>query len=370
MSGFLFSRDTGKLVQLSGDPVSGPALWLRKLSFGTAVRAEVWQLLADMVSAGLELEEALETLIRGYLRTNRRGRAMVLAEMVSAGLDGKMADRLAPYTLSPEQLILDGLGRQEARAVFTSAARLLRNHLALRKALTEAIAMPILLFVSLFALILFFGLELLPALGEIVDFGTLPLVQDITVSVTLALSDNPLRLVFWLAGLFIGLVLLMRVWTGSGRVLADRVPPFSVMRLQAGVGFVFALIEYGRNGTTINVDLLERMASVSGRYTASRIRALIPHVQTNDNIGEAALAAQQGFPDDAFAVVMSALWNRKDGIEGVGRFLDRRLVQIESTVKARMAVLNGVLLTLVAVVLVLLLSIMLPVFEQLNQVGI
>jgi len=370
MSAFVLTRSKGRETQLSGDPVTGPVLLLRKLSFGAAVRAEVWQLLADMVESGLELEEALRTLIKGYLRTNRRGRAGVLAEMVSAGLDGKMAERLAPYTMSPEQLILDGLGRQEARAVFASAARLLRNQLALRKALTEAIAMPILLFFSLFALMLFFGLELLPALEEVVDFESLPLVQDITVSVTLALSDNPARLGVWIAGGIAGLVMLMRVWTGPGRVLADRVPPFSVMRLHAGTGFLFALVEYGRNGTTINADLLERMASVSGRYAASRIRALIPHVQTNDNIGDAALTAEQGFPDDEFAVVMSALWNRRDGIEGAGQFLERRLVQIESNVKARMAVLNAGLLILVTVVLVLLMSIMFSVFETLDRTGV
>ncbi len=370
MTGLVLTRRKSRDTQLSGDPVTGPVLLLRKLGFGAAVRAKVWQLLADIVKNGVKLEKALEIVIRGYLRTNRRGRAQVLAEMVSGGLDGKMAERVAPYSSAPERLIFEGLESQAAHVVFGAAARLLRNRLALRKALTEAIAMPVLLFFSLFALILFFGIELLPALGEIVDFGALPPVQKVTVDVTLALADNPARLGFWVAGFLTGLVLLMRLWTGPGRAFADRFPPFSVMRLQAGAGFLFAVIEYGRGGTTINPDLLERMARNTGRYAASRIRALIPHMQTNDNLGDAALAAGQGFPDDELAVVLQALWNVEGGIDRAGYFLESRLKEIESDVKARMAVLNGALLTLVTVVLILLMMIMFSAFDSFNRTGV
>ena len=361
------SDNTSTFTQLSGEPVTGLVLLWRKLGFGAATRAEVWQLLADVVEAAVPLNEATDALIEGYLRSGRRGRALVLAEMRTGLSDGRIGERLAPYISAPERLIFEGLEEQKAHVVFGSAARLLRNRLALRKALNEAIAMPILLAFSLFALILFFGIELLPALGEIVDFETLPPVQDITVSVTLALSDNPWRLALWIAGFMAGLLTLMRVWTGPGRTLADRVPPFSVMKLQAGTGFLFAVIEYGRNGTGITSDLLERMASVTGRYEASRIRALIAPFRRNGNLGTAALEAGQGFPDNDLAVVLRTLWDRTNGIERAGQFLERRLTQIESNVKARMAVLNTALLGLVAVVLVLLMSIMMPIFDQLNR---
>jgi len=159
----------------------------------------------------------------------------------------------------------------------------------------------------------------------------------------------------------------MRFWTGTGRVIADRFPPFSVMRLQAGTGFLFAIIEYGHNGTAVTTALLERMARATGRYEASRIRAMIRPLERTGNLGTAALSAGQGFPNDDIAVVLRVLWNRDNGIARAGMFLERRLDQIESTVKARMAVLNAVLLTLVTAVLVLLMSVMMPVFDQLNQ---
>ena len=354
-------------MSLSGERVRGFALVQRQLTFLAATRADIWQLLSDVVEAGVSLDEAIETLIDGFLRSGKRTKALVLAEMRVGLLDHNISTRLTPYISAPERLIFDGLGEQEAHVVFGSAARLLKNRLALRKALNEAIAMPILLTVGLFALILFFGLELLPALSEIVDFSTLPIVQAITVDLTLAISSHPTALLIGGVILMIFLSVLMRIWTGPGRVYADRIPPFSVMRLQAGTGFLFAIIEYGRNGTAVTAALLERMAQATGRYEASRIRAMIPTLEKTGNLGTAALDAHQGFPNDDMAVVLQVLWNRDDGISRAGLFLERRLDQIESNVRARMAVLNALLLTLVTTILVLLMSVMMPIFDQLNQ---
>ena len=354
-------------ARFSGDPVRGPARLWRKLAFGAAARAELWQLLADVTEAGVSIDDAVRALVEAHDRFGKRGRASVLAEMSAGLVDGNAGRRLAPYVSAPERILLDGLGSQKADAIFGGAARLLRNRMALRKAVRDAVAMPILLSFGLLALVLFFGLELLPAFGEVVDLDALPPVQDVTVKVTLALSNDPQMLAAWIAGGIAALVMLMRLWTGPGRAYADRFPPFSLMRLQAGTGFLFAVIEYGQNGTAVTPRLLERMAGATGRYEASRIRALIPHLTRTGNLGTAALEAGQGFPDPELAVVLRLLWNETDGIERAGRFLERRLERIESGVKARMAALNVALLTLVTVVLVLLMSVMLPVFEQLNR---
>ena len=354
-------------IVLSGDSVSRSLQIYRGLSFGIAARADIWQLLSDITSSDVALDEAVNALIGGYIRTGKKNRALVLAEMLGGLQSGDISARLAPYTSASERLILEGLGNQDASRVFTSAARLLRNRLAMRKALIDAIAMPALLVASLFALILFFGIELLPALGDIVDFDSLPYIQAVTVDISLTLSSNPLQMFIWVGVFFTAVYMIMRLWTGSGRSFADRFPPFSVMRMQAGIGFLFSVIEYGRNGTAITAQLLERMAKITGRYEASRIRALCAPLQETDNLGTAGLVAGQGFPDDALTVVIEVLWNREDGINTCGEFLERRLLQIEESVKARMAVLNAILITLVAVVLVLLMSVMLPVFEQINS---
>lgn len=357
----------GERPALSGDPVGGLARLWRGLLFGTRTRAETWQLLADVTEAGVDPGVAAETLIDAWRRRGRKGRALVLAEMRAGLRVGNTGERLAPYVSAPERLLLDGIGSQDADAVFGGAARLLRNRMALRKALTEAIAMPVLLSVCLLALVLFFGLELLPAFADLVNFDTLPPLQAAAVGITLAISEDPLALAFWIGGIAAALVLLMRYWTGPGRAFADRFPPFSVMRLQAGTGFLFALTEYGRAGVAITPRLLDDMAKTAGRYGASRIRALVPHLERTDNLGTAALEAGQGFPDDELAAVLQVLWNEKGGVERAGRFLERRLERIEGDVKARMAALNAALMIAIAAALLALLSVALPLVDQLNS---
>ncbi len=361
-------RGAGAQGPVSGDSVRLPERLRRGLAFGTAAREETWQLLADVTETGVDLDEALGTMVETCRRRRRMARALVLAEMAAGQRGGNLESRLAPYVSAPERLLLAGMESQKAAAVFHGTARLLRNRMAMQKAVVQAVAMPILLFAGLLAMVLFFGRYLLPALGEIVDFDTLPGVQGATVRVTLALSENPLALAWWIAGFMAALFALMRLWTGPGRALADRLPPFSVMRLQAGTGFLFSICEYGRAGVDVTPALLERMASATGRYEASRILALVGPFGRTNNLGEAALEAGQGFPDDEMASVLAVLWPRKKGIENSGKFLERRLERVEDGVRARMAVLNVILLTLVAGVLGLLLSILLPIFQQLNQI--
>ncbi|MYH50269.1 MAG: hypothetical protein F4151_12265 [Gammaproteobacteria bacterium] len=358
-------RDGGH-APLSGDPVGLPGRFRRGLSFGAAARAETWQLLADVTEAGVEIGGAVETVIGTCRRSGRTGRALVLAEMRAGLLNNNPGGRLAPYVSAPERLLLDGVASRNADALLNGAARLLRNRMALRKALLEAVAMPVLLGFGLLGLVLFFGLELLPAFAQIMDLDALPPLQAAAVAVTLAISGNPLALAFWLGGTAAALALLMLYWTGPGRAFADRFPPFSVMRLQAGTSFLFALTEYGQAGVGITPKLLEEMANASERYGASRIRALVPHLERTGNLGTAALAAGQGFPDDELAAVLEVLLAHEGGVERAGGFLERRLERIEGNVKARMAALNVVLMVAIAAALLALMSVALPLVEQLQ----
>ena len=205
---------TGREAALSGDPAGLPGRIRRGLAFGPAARAETWQLLADVTEAGVEIGGAVETVMGTCRRSGRTGRALVLAEMKAGISAGNVGARLAPYVSGPERLLLEGLARQRADRILGGAARLLRNRMALRKALREAVAMPVLLAFGLLALVLFFGLELLPAFAELVNFDTLPPLQAAVVGVTLAISEDPLALAIWLGGIAAALFLLMRYWTG------------------------------------------------------------------------------------------------------------------------------------------------------------
>ena len=353
----------------SAAPAGWPVRSWRRLGFGVSRRVEVWQLLADALEgSGEDLGQMMEAVAEGYALQRRGTVAAVLLE-IRAGLSGgDISARMAPYCTPAERILFDGIGRTGAGTVFRSASRLLRCQAAMRKAVLDAVALPALLLCGLLGLVMFFGLSLLPALAQVVDLDALTGLQGWTVRVTRAFAANPFGVVAWTGAAAGALALLMRWWTGPGRTWADRVPPFSLMRLQVGAGFLFAVIECGRGGQQVNTDLLERMADVAGPYGRSRIRAVARcYARAGGNLGDAALMAGQGFPAMELSAVLRTLWNRPGGIARCGDVLERWLGRTEDSVRARMAATNIVLLALAAAALLALMSIALPVIDQINQ---
>ena len=58
---------------LSGDPVSRPLRMIRAHSFGAAIRADIWQLLADITGSGVALDEAIGGLNQRILADGQEG---------------------------------------------------------------------------------------------------------------------------------------------------------------------------------------------------------------------------------------------------------------------------------------------------------
>ncbi len=354
---------------LSGTPARGIGRLWRQALFGPSTRSEVWQLLSDVLEASrADLGRMMEAVAEGYAMQGRRTVAAVILE-IRAGLGaGHVADRIAPYCGGAERILFDGLGKQKAGKVFGSAARLLQCQLAMRKAVIGATAQPLLLTAGFVGLLFFFGIELLPALSEVVSYETLPPVQGWIVRSTLAFAADPFATGMWIAGGIAALLLVVRYWTGPGRTQLDRLPPFSIVRLQTGAGFLFAIVEYGRSGQPVTTRVIERMAAVATPYGRSRILAIARcYTAAGGNLGEAATAAGQGFPAPELTAVLRTLWNEPKGIERIGDVLERWLRRIEDRVRARMAVLNVVLLALFALALLALMSIALPIIDQINQ---
>ena len=359
-----------RTLQSDVSPVAGLTRLQRQLAFSKPVRAEAWQLLADVLGSGEDLGRMMEAVAEGYRLQGQKAVAGVLMEL-REGLGGAgLSARLVPYTGTAERILFEGLGRQDAGALLGGAARILRMEMALRKAILGAVALPILLLAGLLGLVLFFGYQLLPALAEVIEFERLPRFQKTVVDLTLAISANPAALAISLGGAVLGTALAMRYWTGPGRAQADRIPPFSLMRLQAGAGFLFAVVEYGRSGQAVTTRLLDRMAAAAPPYARSRIAALSDRfTAAGNNLGSAALMAGHGFPAVGLSAVLSVLWNQDNGIERVGAFLERWLTRIEDNVRARMALMNAALMALITAALLALMSIALPIFEQINSGG-
>lgn len=350
-----------------GAPARGLRRLWRRIRFTKSVRAETWQLLADAMAGGGDAGRMIEAVADGYRLSGRGAVADVLMEIRAGIGEARLTERLAPYAGTAERLVFEGFSSQDPAAVCAAAARILRMELAFGKAVNAAVALPALLVAGLMGLVYFLGLQLLPALQELVDLDRLPAFPRTVARLALGFAEHPFAPLAALGGAAAALAVLMRCWTGFGREFADRLPPFSVQRLQAGAGFLFAVVEYGRSGQAVTTRLLESMAATAPPYAASRIRAVAAQfVPAGSNLGTAALRAGQGFPADDITAVLRVLWNEQDGIIRSGEFVERWIGRVEATVRSRMAVLNVALLTAVAAALLAVMSIALPIVDQIS----
>ena len=351
----------------SGRRTSRPVTIWRRVAFTKAVRADVWQLLADILASGAQISPTLEAMAEAYHAQGRPTVAAVLIDLREAIPRGRFVERVAGYTGSGEQIILQGYGEVDAGRVFASAARLLRMQLTLSAAIRNAVALPALLVAGLIGMVFLFGLQLYPSLEQIVDFAGLPIHHQWVIAIVSGFTANPWVPVLVIAALATALAWALPNWSGTGRRAADRIPPFSLMRLSAGAGFLFGVIEHGRSGQAVTTRLFERMAAMARPYASSRISAIARvYVRSGGNLGTASIMAGQGFPAPELGAILRMLWNEADGIERAGAFTDRWLARIEATLQARMLVLNAILLTLIAGALILLMSVALPVVNQIT----
>ena len=345
-----------------------PVLLYRRLMFGRQTRADVWQLLADILDSGAQISPTLGAMAAAYRAQGKHAVADVILELRAAIPRLEFTQVVARYAGTGETIVMDGFGRQDAARIAAGAARLVRMEIALRRAIWGAVALPLLLILGLIGLVFLFGLNLFPALEDVVDFETLPVFHQWLAWAVVGFAGNPLLPALTLAAPAAVIAWALPNWSGPGRATADRFPPFSLARLQAGAGFLFAVIEYGRAGEGITTRLFRRMAGTARPYAASRIRAIeANYVAGGNNLGAASRLAGQGFPSPELGPILEMLWNREDGITRAGVFTDRWLDRVEITVRARMAMVNAVLLALIAAALVVLISIALPITEELNK---
>ena len=350
-----------------GLAVSKPVLLWRRLFFTKAVRGVVWQLLADILEGGSDISRTFEAMADAYRAQGKPVVATVITDLREAIPRRRFNERIADYCGPAERLILQGYGSADAARVFASAARLVRMELAMRAAIVNAVALPVVLVLGLIGIVFLFGLRLYPALEQIADFDTLPVFQQWVIAIVNAIVAYPLLAAGSIATVAIVILVALPNWKGPGRVTADKVFPFSLARLTSGAGFLFAVIEAARSGQSVTSRLFYRMARATSPYGRSRITAIaVCYLRARANLGAASLMARQGYPAPELGAILKMLWNEPDGIERAGRFVDRWLAGIETRLKARMIAVNGVLMALIAGAMVVLISVAIPIIQQIT----
>lgn len=318
----------------------------RRLLFPRRLRCQVWRMLADLTGTGMELGRALD-LARKCLGSRAPGADRVLSDLrrsLASGRFGEMARRHAPES---EALVFSRFGATSDADLFRAAARIAEAEAEIAKAIASAVLRPAFLLLLTAILLFFLGRDFYPTLMLVSPMEDWPRDWRVTASVALVVSGHPYALLAGLAALYGAYRLVLTTYVGPFRRQLDKIPPFSLHRLAVGATFAFVIVENARVGQSINSGLMRALARNASPYARSRIGAIESNISFM-NVGAAAVAAGMDFPDPELNAVLAAYAERENWAESFGSYAEAWLSRLEARVKAAVAALNVLLMTLTA----------------------
>jgi type II secretory pathway component PulF len=168
----------------------------------------------------------------------------------------------------------------------------------IKRAMWGAIAYPLFLLVLTFGIIVMVGLYLVPPLAEaagseVIWHGTaasLIWVSDLANKYWIMFSIT-------LIGIFILIWCSLPVWTGKIRTWFDKIPPWSIYKLQSAVGWLMSLAAMVSAGVSIP-DAMRLLADNSNRYLSSILEDALRHIANGENLGNALSLTERDFPSN------------------------------------------------------------------------
>ena len=320
------------------------------LSLGRAARNDVWWMLADLLDAGLPLENALGVSVAAARDQGQGMRAWALERWREALLADRFRSEVGRWVPASEAMVFQAYGRVGAGSLCGAAARVAESQGRQVAAVWKAVALPSGLSVFVLALLWASGAEMIPILESVSPRGQWGFTARVFAGMSLFVYDDVLAIVVFVAAAVGAVVAVMLNWTGRGRVLLDRVAPFSLYRTVTGTAFLLVVMEFVRVGVDLNDQVFEALKRVGSPYVRSRIGVIQAGMARGAGMGRAMVEARHGFPDPSLVPVVAALESLEGWEDKLGLFVDRWAARSSRLIETRAAVVNGLLLSVVALV--------------------
>ena len=314
-------------------------------------RIAIWRMCANLLESGVEIERVFPLVREMYAVQGRRWIANRIGTLEEAVKAGRLSAAVSRTASDSEALVFQAFGRTDAVAVFAAAARIAEVQDKLVMALWANLAGPCFLMVALVGVVWGAGAFFVPQLADYYPMSDWP-----------GWSRSAGELCLWVAGeiLWVGvgaaaalaaLAWLGMVWTGMGRAAADRVVPFSWIRMVTGLAFLLTAIECVRAGLDLNDRTFAALSRGGTRYVRHRIAAIAANMNRGLGFGQAMAATGHGFPEPQLIAAVAALEGMPQWESRLGVFCERWVERAEHLVRSRTLVFNRVLLLVVGAVI-------------------
>jgi type II secretory pathway component PulF len=341
--------------------------WAR-LVLTAPVRVRVYRQIATMLANGLPLLRILDDL---YQRASLQGRkpaeplAIALFEWKRSVQNGRtLAEGMADWVPSAERLLIQA-GEQSGRleASLVAVSEVVQATRKIRGAIIGGAAYPVLVLVFVVGYIYLFGTRVVPEFSRLGDPSQWHGAARGLHLMSRWVQEWMLASVMALLALAALVVYALPRWRGDVRLLADRLPPFSIYRMLSGSSFLLAFSALLSAGITVEKSLY-RLCESSGPWLRERIEGALMGVKSGLNCGEALRHAGYGFPSPEIVDDLCIYSEYRGFPEVLQRMASEWMDEGVARISAQMKVANGLAILLLTLVIAWLAIGMFSIQEQ------
>jgi type II secretory pathway component PulF len=322
-------------------PLSPRSQWSRALArmlVRPAERAQIYELLADKVTAGHKLRDAVEQEAQWMTLDSRWDlRAIMLHHVIERMDEGEPFHRaVAGYARDTEQLILSAMDTvRDYGRILREAARSLTIAESIKAQYLKMASVPAIAIPAIAAILILLAVKLIPTLE-----GSLPPEQWSGPAVILRGISN-FMLTAWAPALLVVLLALAGLaiwslprWTGPLRLLMEGLPPWNAYKAMVGAEWLIMLGGMLASGHKL-VESLEHMQERAHPWLRERVDAILALVHGGTKFGVALHRTGYQFPSREVVRVLASSAELPNFDEILIRTGERWLQQSQKVIAAR-----------------------------------
>jgi type II secretory pathway component PulF len=341
--------------------------WAR-LSMTAGVRTRVYRRIATMLANGLPLLRVLDDM---YQRASYQGRkpseplAIAFFEWKRSVQNGRtLAEGMREWVPLTEQMLI-AAGEQSGRleASLVAVVDVVQATSKIRSAVIGGAAYPILVLGFVLGYIYLFGTRVIPEFSRLGDPAQWHGPARSMHFMSIVVQGWMLPIVLLLIALGAVLIYSMSRWRGSVRLVADRLPPYSIYRMLSGSGFLLAFSALLAAGITVEKSLY-RLCDSAGPWLRERLEGALLGVKSGLNCGEALRNSGYGFPSPEIVDDLCIYSEYRGFPEVLKTLANEWMEEGVARISAQMKVLNGVAISVLTLVIAWLAAGMFSIQEQ------
>jgi type II secretory pathway component PulF len=265
-------------------------------------RMGLYRKLASMLRNNFTLMDALDRIYaiesRGGAKPNEPFAIVIDAwrENMERGLP--FPDATRGWSPANETLMLTVGDVSKLSVALDNVVRVGEGIRKIKKAMLDAVLYPSVLFALTFAIIMAVGLYLVPPLvdaagGDIVWRGAAATLVGVS-----NFSNHYWYIILGTAACLAFLIWFsMANWSGKLRTAFDSLPPWSLYKISASVGWMMSLAAMVSAGGSIPVSM-KMLADNGTRYLKDILNRALQYIANGDNLGRALRNTETNFPSE------------------------------------------------------------------------